>query len=227
MPIFNEEVNIALVLDEWSFQLRQIAGSFTIYAVNDGSTDGTRLALEKYQMNHPEFLTVLNKPNSGHGRSCRHGYDTAIAAGASWVLQIDSDGQCDPKYFTEFWNQTDKANCIFGLRTTRDDGFGRVVISAACRFLTMLWTGSYLRDANVPYRLMRGDVLANALKKIPPDFNIHNVALSLALKRDPLVRWAYVPIHFRDRQGGVNSINFRKIFKMGWEMLRDLKRIGV
>jgi hypothetical protein len=39
------------------------------------------------------------------------------------------------------------------------------------------------------------------------------------------LRWKYVPIHFRARQGGENSINYRKIIRMGLNMLRDLRRV--
>jgi hypothetical protein len=50
--------------------------------------------------------------------------------------------------------------------------------------------------------------------------------LTLALKRDPTLRWSYVPIRFRARQGGTNSINLRKIAQMGFRMLRQIHRVG-
>jgi hypothetical protein len=46
-----------------------------------------------------------------------------------------------------------------------------------------------------------------------------------ALKRDPTLRWAYVPIRFRARQGGTNSINLRKIVEMGCRMLVQINRV--
>ena len=82
-----------------------------------------------------------------------------------------------------------------------------------------------LKDLNVPYRLMRTSALAAALVKIPDDFDMQNAALTLTLKRNPALRWKYVPIHFRDRQGGTNSINIRRIIAMGWELLMNLHRI--
>ena len=33
-------------------------------------------------------------------------------------------------------------------------------------------------------------------------------------------------ITFRPRQGGVNSINMKRIFKIGWEALSDFRRIN-
>jgi hypothetical protein len=112
------------------------------------------------------------------------------------------------------------------MRTSRDDGPGRVFISFCCRLLLWLITGAYLKDPNVPYRLIRADVLREALQKVPNDFDIQNVAISLALTRLPGIRWKYAPIHFRARQGGENSINYRKIMSMGVKMLRDLRRVG-
>lgn len=171
-------------------------------------------------------LEVVHKTHSGHGRTSRFGYDLALADDYEWVLQIDSDGQCDPAYFSAMWTSHESADCVFGLRVTRDDGWRRALISRLLRLATFVVTGRDLRDVNVPYRLMRRDVLARALLRVPADFDIQNVALTLALKRDPSVRWNYHPIRFRDRQGGTNSINVPQIFKMGWNMLRSLRRVS-
>ena len=168
----------------------------------------------------------MDKANAGHGRACRTGYELAVARGAEWTLQIDSDGQCDPQYFAAFWNSREDADVVFGMRKTRDDGFSRVLISSACRLGTSLLAGMDLKDANVPYRLIRTRALQGALARIPADFDMQNVALTLALKRDRRLRWNYVPIHFRDRQGGTNSINIRRILGMGFTLVTNLHKIG-
>jgi dolichol-phosphate mannosyltransferase len=83
-----------------------------------------------------------------------------------------------------------------------------------------------LKDPNVPYRLMKRVALEKALPSVSKDFDIQNIALTLALKRNPALRWAYVPIRFRARQGGTNSINLRKIIKMGFTMLMQVNHVG-
>jgi len=227
MPIYNEEVSISGVIANWSKCLRTLGISFHIIALDDGSNDGTHDILLKLEAIEPEVLCVVSKPNSGHGMSCRIGYDIAVHSKAEWMLQIDSDGQCDPKHFADFWKQRDQADCVFGLRASRDDGIGRVVTSAICRLASSLICGQDLRDPNVPYRLVRRDALEKALRYIPPNFNIHNVALTYVLKKLPGLRWAYVPIHFPDRQAGENSINVLKVVTWGAEMLLELLRIRV
>jgi len=226
MPVYNEEANIAQVIGEWTAALGQLGIAYLILPINDGSRDGTAAALHRLAEAHPGCVAPVDKANAGHGQACRTGYELALARGAAWTLQIDSDGQCDPAYFAEFWQSRASADVIFGLRKTRDDGLLRVLISGACSLATSALAGMDLKDPNVPYRLIRTDALGRALARIPADFDMQNVALTLALKRDRALRWRYIPIHFRDRQGGTNSINLRRILRMGLTLVTDLHRIG-
>jgi glycosyltransferase involved in cell wall biosynthesis len=226
MPIYNEAANIASVLGEWFALLDKIAPRFVLFALNDGSKDQTAAILASLGDQLGPRLRVVNKANSGHGPTCRQGYELALAEGAEWIFQIDSDGQCDPAFFQAFYQDRAGYDCVFGYRRRRDDGFGRMLISRGCRTLLWLMTGTYLKDPNVPYRLIRAIALRRALRNIPADFDLQNIALSFALKREPALRWKHVPIHFRARQGGENSINYRKIAGMGLELLRDLRRIN-
>jgi hypothetical protein len=102
----------------------------------------------------------------------------------------------------------------------------RVLVSEVCSVASSWLTGLDLKDANVPYRLIRTEALQRALGRIPADFDMQNVALTLALKRDRGLRWRYIPIHFRNRQGGTNSINLRRILAMGFTLVTNLNRIG-
>jgi glycosyltransferase involved in cell wall biosynthesis len=167
----------------------------------------------------------VNKKNSGHGRSCREGYELALGEGAAWILQIDSDGQCDPAFFPAFYKECSSHDCIFGQRETRDDGFDRVVISRCCSLLLWLMTGMKLKDPNVPYRLMRAEALKMALRKVPANFELQNIGLAFALRREPHSSWKYLPIHFRARPAGKSSYNYPRIVKTGMNLLRNIRRI--
>ena len=224
MPIYNEAESIRSVVQEWFRALDQTSANFVLFAINDGSTDETAAILSALNQELGPRLWVVNKENSGHGRSCRLGYEIALAEGAPWILQIDSDGQCDPAFLP--WPvDSEIFDCAFGYRRTRDDGIGRRLVSQCCRMVLWLVTGTYVRDPNVPYRLIREGALRSALKSIPADFNLQNIALSLVLKRNAELRWRYFPIHFRTRRGGESTISYRNLSKTARELLRDLKRI--
>lgn len=226
MPIFNEEINLPTVIREWFECLGRSGARFVFFAINDGSTDDTANVLAELAKDLGPRLRPVTKFNAGHGRSCREGYQLALAEGARWVFQIDSDGQCDPVFFPKLYAARAERDCIFAYRQTRDDGWGRAAVSGCCRLLLGLAAGVFLRDPNVPYRLISAGALRAALRMIPPDVDLQNIALSIALGRDLTLRWTHVPIHFRARRAGKNSMNYGKIVKMGITLLHDVGRIG-
>ena len=226
VPIYNEAETIRAVVGEWGKMLESLGVSYQFLLLNDGSKDNTLAVLKEMEIADPAHLVVIDKPNAGHGRTCRLGYSAAAGSPhVEWVLQIDSDGQCDPAFFADFWSQRHDADCIFGKRVKRDDGFARMMTSKICKMGTTLLGGRDMADPNVPYRLIRREVLSEALKRIPASFNIHNVALTYILKKSGGIRWAYVPIVFRDRQGGSNSINLLNVTHWGIDMLLELRRL--
>ena len=78
---------------------------------------------------------------------------------------------------------------------------------------------------NTPFRLMNAVTLKKYLDKIPADYNLSNVLLSVIYAKYNL-RVKYLPITFRPRQGGINSINFRRIVSIGWQALKDFIRLS-
>ena len=85
--------------------------------------------------------------------------------------------------------------------------------------------GVNVRDANTPYRLMKAETLRANIKLIPKDFNLSNVLISVIYAKRGL-NVKYIPITFRPRQGGVNSVNMKNIFRTGKQALKDFTQIN-
>src|SRR5262249_50681905 len=158
VPVYNEEQSLRSMINEWMPAVRAVAPDFVFCALNDGSRDSSLEVLREMKKEHPE-LRVVDKSNSGHGQTCVHGYRLAEAEGAQWILQIDSDGQCDPEFFSRFWEARKHHPVIYGFRAQRDDGLKRYFISRIVSVATYVGTGIWVRDANVPYRLMHVDAV--------------------------------------------------------------------
>jgi len=219
VPVYNEESAIVGVLAEWREELARIIPHFQLLVINDGSKDGTLQALSSLAW--PE-LRIHTHANRGHGQSCLVGYLEAARIGAPYVFQIDSDGQCDPAAFRSLWERRDQAPAVYGRRLTRDDGLSRRLVTRVLRWSLKLARRTRLNDTNVPYRLYRTSLVADAARQISADFDLANIGL--ALRMEPL-GFVEVPIHFRDRVGGHASVRYWGFVRKGRRLFRDLRSL--
>jgi dolichol-phosphate mannosyltransferase len=154
-----------------------------------------------------------------------YGYHYALEHGADYIFQTDSDGQTLPGEFEPFWNLRQKYDMVIGWRKSRQDGFSRVFVTKTLKFVIRICFGVTLTDANTPYRLMKAETMRRYISLIPKDFNLSNVLLAVIYKKkDCAVK--YLPITFRPRQGGVNSINMKKICKIGKQAVIDFVKLN-
>ncbi len=114
---------------------------------------------------------------------------------------------------------------IIGWRKDRQDGISRIIVTKTLKAVIGLCFGVSVKDANTPYRLMKAETLRKNIGIIPEGFNLSNVILSVIYAKKGC-KVKYLPITFRPRQGGVNSINMKKIFKIGYRALSDFRTIN-
>lgn len=220
MPVYNEEEAIDSVVDEWHQELEKSAIPYTLLILNDGSKDQTLEKLRRFEQKLSR-IKIIDKPNSGHGQTCLDGYRLAIQNNADWILQIDSDGQCDPVFLSRFLDLAKTYKAVFGYRKTRDDGFKRSVISRFVTIFTYVATGRWVRDANVPYRLIHTGIMRQIADRVPADFHLANIYVSVLTSKLTKIKW--VDIHFRERSGGAPSVKTFSFVKHGFKLFRQLK----
>ena len=220
MPAYNEEACLRHVAEEWLQTLKQNYPDFIFLALNDGSKDSTLAILNSIAGREKKFC-VIDKLNSGHGQTCLEGYRTALQEAAEWILQIDSDGQCDPVYFESFLNKASEEKIIYGWRKSRDDGWRRLLISRFVTLFAFAATGVWVKDGNVPYRLMHRTTLENIVALVPRDFHLANILVGVLQEKYFGISW--VPIHFRNRMGGTASVKTYSFVKHGIQLYRQLR----
>lgn len=223
MPAYNEEANIEEVVKQWYPIVKECGPDCRLIIANDGSKDKTWDKMQSLKTGRPQFIT-LDKPNSGHGATVLYLYRYALENGADYIFQTDSDGQTDPKEFGAFLTKISDYDMQIGTRYAREDGFSRKVVTKTLKALVWLMFGCVVKDANTPFRLISAKSLAKVMEVIPEDFFLSNVAISaVATKWNMKIGWS--PITFRPRQGGVNSINMKRIFKIGVKAIGDFRII--
>ena len=223
MPAYNEEANIGKVIEQWYPVVEQVGGKSRLVILNDGSKDDTYKKIQEYEKKYPR-LTGIDKENEGHGATILRGYCFAIDAGADYIFQTDSDGQTLPEEFWQFWRKRRVCGLLIGYRKGRKDGISRVFVTRVLRLVLFAVFHTWIKDANTPYRLMRAAQLNKVLRDIPENFNLSNVLMTVIYKKRNLGVY-YIPITFRPRQGGKNSLNMKRIAKMGWKAWKDFLKL--
>ncbi len=224
IPAYNEAENIETVAREWHQMLRECGGEGSrLVIIDDGSRDDTYAILCRLRQELP-LLEPLTKPNGGHGATLLYGYRYALEKGADYIFQTDSDGQTLPSQFPAFWELREEYPVLMGYRNHREDGLSRIFVTKVLKLVLRLIFGLNITDANTPYRLMRREVLAKYIEQVPKDFNLSNVMLTVLFLHHK-ERVKFLPITFRPRQGGVNSINLKKITAIGIQAVKDFRVI--
>lgn len=223
VPAYNEQDNIGNLIDDWYpvVEKHNGAGKSRLVIVNDGSKGNTSAIVSEKSKNLP-LLVALDKPNGGHGSTVLFGYRYAIENGADWIFQTDSDGQTDPKEFDAFWDARMTHDAIIGNRSDRQDGSSRRFVEKTLLFILRMTFGVKMPDSNAPFRLMKRELVAKYIDKMPRDYNLPNVMFSTYFVYfHENIEFRHVT--FKPRQGGINSINMKKIFGIGKKALRDFR----
>lgn len=223
IPAYNEEETIEDVVKEWHEVVEKIGNESKLVIINDGSKDNTLKILKKLQKKYSNLI-ALDKKNGGHGDTVLYGYNYALENDAKYIFQTDSDGQTLASEFWPFWEDRKKHDAIIGYRNAREDGFSRIIVTKTLKLVLFFIFHLWITDANTPYRLMSKEVLEKYYSKIPEHFNLSNVMLTVLLL-DNKEDVEFKKITFRPRQGGVNSINFKKITKIGIQAVKDFRII--
>ena len=209
IPAFNEEVNIERTVEN----IKKDAPGFDYVIINDCSTDSTRKICEE------KGYRVVNLPiNLGIGGAVQTGYKYALRHDYDVVVQVDGDGQHDPKYLEMmFYELCDKElDMVIGSRFIAKEGFQssmirRVGIIYFTKLIKLL-TGVTITDPTSGLRMVNRKVIEMFVKDYPKDYPEPESVVAI-IKRGCDVR--EIPVIMKQRQGGVSSISpFKSVYYM-------------
>lgn len=209
MPVYNEEGAIASVLAQWADALQALRIDYQIAAYNDGSRDGTLAIIQAMAQQNPR-ITVIDKPNSGHGPTILQGYQAHRHS--AWIFQIDSDGELGAEKFAELWRNREGYDFLIGHRVSRKSPLPRKITTWVSRAIVWLLYGRRVFDVNCPYRLFRPASLKHYLLQIPADTFAPNLIVA-GLASVLHLRVFQTEVEHTERRSGEVSIKKWKLFK--------------
>ena len=217
MPAYNEKGAIEEAVNEVRHAVLDAVPGSELVVVDDGSRDGTGAILDRLAAEEPR-LQVVHQANGGHGAALRAGLDRARG---DWLFLIDSDRQIPISAFDDLWQAARGRDGAFGVRAVRHDPGIRLALTALVRRAVAILFGAAIRDANIPFKVIRRSVWLQARDLIPEGTLAPSLFLAIfARTRGFDVAERVVP-HL-ERRTGVVSIRRVKLLKFCAKGFRQL-----
>jgi dolichol-phosphate mannosyltransferase len=222
IPTYNERANLEGVVRAAAAELeRVLSDSFRILVVDDNSPDGTG-AIADALAAELEPVEVLHRPaKAGLGQAYRAGFERALEAGATMVIEMDADFSHDPRYLPALLQTAEEADLVLGSRYVpgggvRDWGLLRRLVSRGGGLYARTILGVDVRDLTGGFKCIRREVLeAIDLDSVRADGYVFQIEVTYrALIAGFRVR--EVPIVFVDRTAGKSKMSTRIALEAMW-----------
>ena len=160
IPVYNEAATVSALIEKVRALDVGHGLEKELLIINDGSSDGTRAALARYE-NLPGIRVHHSPVNLGKGASMRIGF--SFATGDLVTIQ-DADLELDPTEFVRLVEPIldGSADVVYGSRFLEGGKKGRLSFYMANRGLAALASvlyGKRLTDIETCYKVFRADVL--------------------------------------------------------------------
>ncbi len=209
IPAFNEEGSVGKVVEEVKAHLPRIDA----LVVNDGSTDLTSETAKA------KGAIVLDLPfNLGIGGAMQAGYKYAFDKDYDIAVQVDGDGQHDPKEIPKLLHalKEKKVDMAMGSRFIggseyRGSTMRRVGISILSKVISMV-VGQEITDPTSGFRAANQEAIRLFASDYPQDYPEPE---AVVLLHQCGLRMEEVPVEMNERYAGESSITkMRSIYYM-------------
>lgn len=157
VPLFNEEGNVAALVEEIVREAGKLQQSYEVILVNDGSRDSTGERLDSAAAAHPEVKVIHFAYNCGQ--------TLALAAGMAEsrgkvIVTLDGDRQNDPADMGALIKKLDEGYaCVSGWRKKRQDSGVKRFPSRLANGLMRRWLGVPVHDLGCTLKAYRAGAL--------------------------------------------------------------------
>lgn len=204
IPAYNEQESIKKTVED----IIKNAPEFDYIVINDCSTDRTKeiCETEKFNVVHlPVNLGIGGAVQTGYLYAARNGYDIAV--------QVDGDGQHDPKFLSKMaeFIEAEHADMVIGSRFINKEGFqssgARRVGIKYFTMLIKLLTGAKITDPTSGLRMVNREIIEFFAEEYPKDYPEPESVVAILRSKKKVLE---LPVIMRERSGGVSSISMKK-----------------
>lgn len=222
-PAYNEEANIEATVRKAKGVIPNIAKTWEIIIVNDGSCDRTLSIANRLAKEDKRIRVVSHTKNRGYGEALKTGFYSASYA---WIATTDADGQFDFSEITKLIAKSKTNQVIIGYRIDRKDSLLRKVNGWGWTFLANILFGFRVRDVDCSFKLVKKAVL----ERIPHLESTRGGMISpelLAKAKKAGFKISEVGVHHYPRLAGKQSgATLRVIVRSFIDLFRLRRKLG-
>lgn len=197
-PVYNEEENLPLLVDEIDRAIAPLNISYEIVAVDDGSRDRSVEVLHSLSRADRSLRVVRLARNSGQTAALDAGWR---AAKGELVVSLDADLQNDPADIPMMIATLEKRNVdmVIGVRVKRKDTVMRRLQSRIGNGVRNWITGDHITDTGCSLKLIRRE----CIDRVKLFTGMHRFLPTLV--RNEGYEVSEVAVNHRPRQFGVSK----------------------
>lgn len=207
IPMLNEEESISELVSWIDKTMEREKLSYEAIFIDDGSTDGSWLKLEKLKESYPAVRGVKFSRNYGKAAALFVGFE---AADGDVVITMDADLQDSPDEIPELYRMImeDGYDLVSGWKQKRYDPFHKTAPSKFFNFTARVFSGIKLHDFNCGLKAYR----KNVIKNIEVYGEMHRYIPILA-KRVGFTKIGEKVVHHQARKYGVSKYGWERMMK--------------
>ena len=222
IPIYNEEENIPILVDQLREALTEIGRSFEVVLVDDGSTDSSFQLMKDLKKQNDFLHLVKFKENCGQTAAFDAGLQAAVG---DIVITLDADLQYDPKDIGKLLDLYEPDLVVCGRRAKRDDSFVKRISSKIANWVRNRLTHENIQDTGCSLKVFPKE----CVKRFKLFEGMHRFFPTLARLNGFRIKEVDVQ-HFR-RKHGVSKyttlnrvfVSFRDCLAVRWMQRRHLR----
>jgi glycosyltransferase involved in cell wall biosynthesis len=212
VPFHNEEENVTVLYARLKQVMEQVADSFELVLVDDGSNDRTYKLLEEIAAVDSRVLVVKLRRNFGQTSALAAGFDHASG---EFILAMDGDLQHDPNDIPSFIEKLEEGyDVVSGWRKVRIDNLlTRRIPSNCANWLMARLSGVDIHDFGTTFKAYRREVIQN----IPLYGEMHRFIPALASWHGASI--CEIPIRNQNRERGRSHYGIGRTFRVFFDLL--------
>lgn len=235
MPAYNEAGNLPTTVSAIVEHLSGLGGPFTVFIIDDGSTDRTPQVAQELCEQYPNVELVTHPKNLGYGAALITGFKAGLDTDHALIGFCDADCQFDIGDLSLMLDvmETQMADAVLGIRAHRADSLKRRVMGWGWHQLTRHVLGFRIKDVDCGFKLFRRDVLKIIVPELKGGFATTTPELLARMHRNQYVMAELEVTHLPRQAGEQTGANLtvilnslRDLWKVWWALNPNPMTIG-